>query len=86
MKLAAHLVNYMLSANRAILHIREMETLLQLNREEISRALHLMRLFRAVTDFSIDKDEVRASLYLSTLQMLRLIDLRKRQLALVSAG
>lgn len=83
MKLAAHLVNYMLSANRAILHVREMETMLQLNREEINRALGLLRLFRAISSFSVEKDEVCASLYLSTAQMIRLIEMKKRQLALL---
>ena len=55
MKLAAHLVNYMLSANRTYLHIREMETQLQLNREEINRALSLMRLFRVITAFAVKR-------------------------------
>ena len=85
MKLAAHLVNYMLSANRAILHVREIETTLQLNREEINRALNLMRLFRTVATFTVEKDEVQAGLYLSGQQMLRLVELRQRQFALLAA-
>lgn len=84
MKLAAHMINYMLTANRAILHIREMETQLQLNREEINRALNLLRLFRAISEYAIEKDEVTASLYLSMSQMMRLVEMRKRQLAMLA--
>ena len=61
-----------------------METQLQLNREEINRALSLMRLFRVITAFAVEKDEVTATLYLSVLQMLRLIDVRKRQLQMLA--
>ena len=84
MKLAAHLVNYIQAANPASLHVREIETSLQLNREEINRGLGLMRLFRFVSTFTIEKDEVRASLKLSQIQILRILEMRAKYLRLLS--
>ncbi len=84
MKLAAHLTAYVRAANPAALYLREMETLLQLNREEINRAMGLMKLFGVLSEFVIEKDNVRASLNFSTLQSLRMLELRVRHVSLVA--
>ena len=84
MKLAAHMVGYIRASNPANLQVREMETSLQLTRDEINRALGLMRLFGALTAFSVDKDDVRATLYLSPLQNFRRIELGARHPAMAS--
>lgn len=84
MKLSAHLMAYVRAANPAALHLREMETLLQLGREEINRSMALMKLFGVLSSFSIEKDDVRASLHFSSLQGLRMLELRMRYLSLVT--
>jgi hypothetical protein len=84
MKLAAHLMAYVRAANPTALYLREMETLLQLNREEINRAMSLMKLFGVLSAFSIEKDDVRACLHFSSLQSLRMLELRMRYLSLVA--
>jgi hypothetical protein len=84
MKLAAHLTTYVRAANPAALYLREMETLLQLNRDEINRAMNLMKLFGVLSAFTIEKDDVRACLHFSSLQSLRMLELRMRYLSLVA--
>jgi hypothetical protein len=86
MRIGAHLVNYIQSANASILFVREIETALQLNREEINRAMNLLRLFRAISDFKIERDEIRASLNLSTLQTIRLLEVVERCRSAIDGG
>ena len=85
MKLAAHLMNYVRMANPANMQLREMETVLQLSREEINRSFSLMRLFGTVSAFAIEKDDVRASLTLSPMQILKMLELKARYVALVGS-
>ena len=84
MKLGAQFVNYIQSANQATLQLREIETVIQLNREEVNRSINLMKLFRVVKDFTIDKDEIKASLHLSTSQIMQLLEMRVRYLQFLS--
>jgi hypothetical protein len=86
MKLAAHFMNYMRAANPSNLNLREMETVLQLNREEINRALSLMKLFAVLSTFTVDKDDVRANLVLSPLQILKMLEMKMRFMALASGA
>ena len=84
MKLGAHFMNYVRAANPANLALREMETILQLNREELNRALNLMKLFGVLSSFTVDKDDVRANLTLSPLQLLRMLEAKMRFMSLAS--
>ena len=84
MKLGAHMVNYIQSANQATLQFREIETIIQLNREEVNRTINSMKLFRVVKDFAIDKDEIKANLHLSTSQIMRILEMRIRCLQFLS--
>ena len=86
MKLGAHFMNYIQAANPASLALREMETLLQLNREELNRALNLMKLFGTLSSFLVEKDDVRASLTLSPVQILRMLEMKARFMALASGS
>jgi hypothetical protein len=86
MKLGAHLMNYIRGANPANLQLREMEMVLQLTREELNRAFNLLKLFGALTAYTVDKDDVRASLVLSPMQVLQMLELRARFMALAGSG
>ena len=84
MRLGAHFMNYIRAANPASLNFREIETVLQLNREEINRALHLMKLFGILSAYTAEKDDVRANLTLSPLQILRMLEMKMRFVSLAS--
>lgn len=85
MKLSAHMMNYVRMANPANMQLREMETLLQLTRDEINRALGLMKLFGVLSTYAVEKDDVRASLTLSPVQTLEMLELQARYLAVAPA-
>lgn len=78
MKLAAHMAAYIRSASTNTLLFRELETQLQLTREQVTRALSMMKIFGFVSVFVIEREDVRASLYLSSLQRLRLFEAKDR--------
>ncbi|MEZ5775072.1 MAG: hypothetical protein R3D33_10345 [Hyphomicrobiaceae bacterium] len=69
-KLVVHFVRYMLEPNVAALALREIEAQCQLSRDEVQKALTLMRGYGAVTDFLIDGGELRVALNLTFLQRL----------------
>lgn len=84
MKVASQLVKYMAKADASYLSLREMDRDCQLHREDVQRALTLMRTFMAIDAFTLDKDEVRAALNLSLIQRLRVLEARKRLLELAA--
>lgn len=78
MKLAAHMVNYIRAASTTPLVFREIETLLQLTREQVTRALSLMKIFGCVSAYVIEREDMRAGLLLNSLQKLRLLEAKDR--------
>ncbi|KAB2847925.1 MAG: hypothetical protein F9K44_12200 [Hyphomicrobiaceae bacterium] len=78
MKLAAHMVNYIRSASTSTLLFRELETQLQVTREQVSRSLSLMRIFGFVSAFVIEREDMRAGLYFNSSQRLRLLEAKDR--------
>lgn len=84
MKLGAHFMNYIRAANPANLSLREVETVLQLNREELSRALNLLKLFAVLSSYTVEKDDMKASLTLSPVQILQMLEMKHRFMALAA--
>ena len=78
MKLGAHMVNYIRASATTPLAFREIETALQVTREQVNRALSLMRIFGFVSAFVIEREDMRAGLVLSSLQRLRLLEAKDR--------
>lgn len=78
MKLGAHMVNYIRSASTNSLVFRELETVLQVTREQVGRALSLLRIFGFVSAFVIEREDMRAGLLLNSLQKLRLLEAKDR--------
>ncbi|MGQ0672462.1 MAG: hypothetical protein ACT4N2_06220 [Hyphomicrobium sp.] len=78
MKIAAHLVRYMFDPKSIYATVRGIERELLLPREEIERALTLMRIFHVVDEFVIDRDEIRIALNLADLQRLRVLEVKER--------
>jgi hypothetical protein len=77
MKLAAHFVRYMGLADPAQLVLREIEREYQMVRDDVQRALVLLRTFGAVEAFALEKDDLKVALNLSLLQRLRVLQTRK---------
>ncbi len=77
-RLAAHFVRYMSSPDAKQLAMSRIEHQVQLTREEILAALRLLRIYRAVELYSVEGDELRVALHLSTLQRLQTLEARHR--------
>mgnify|MGYP000861800548 CR=1 FL=1 len=86
MRVAAQIAGYVRKTDPAPLTLREMESQLQLTREDVNRALSQLRLFSAITSFTVEKDDVMVALNLSFLQLLRLIETKSRYATLVNAS
>jgi hypothetical protein len=78
MKLAAHFVRYMADPDPTRVIVREIEREYQLVRDDLQRALVLMRNFMAIDGYTIDKDDIKVALNLSLLQRLRVLEKRRR--------
>ncbi len=86
MKLAAHFVRYMADPDPSHLIMRAMEREFQFTRDDIQRALVLLRTFAAIDAFTLEKDDLKVALNLSLLQRLRVLETRRRLMELVSAA
>lgn len=84
MKLAMHLARYICEPNPQLLQLTEIEACCQLLREDISRALMAMKAFGAVVNYSVARAETRATLNLSLLQRVRVLELKGRLGALAA--
>ncbi len=60
MKLAAHLVRYMSSPDSRRLTLGSLEHQLHLTKEEVAAGLKLLRLYRAIEDYVIESDGLKA--------------------------
>ena len=78
MKIAAQLVRYMSLPDTRRLTLSSLEHQLVLNKEEIAAGLKVLRLYRAVEDFVIEVEGIKAALHLSTLQRLQVLEARDR--------
>ncbi|MEZ5855377.1 MAG: hypothetical protein R3D67_11805 [Hyphomicrobiaceae bacterium] len=74
MRLGAHLVGYMASPDPRLVKLQHIDAVIQVTREEIKTALRLMKLFGAAAAFSIDQDELRVALHLTSLQRLKILE------------
>jgi hypothetical protein len=70
-------MRYMGAADSTPVSLREMETAYQLSREDITRSLNLMRMMSAVQSFTIERDDIRATLNLTLLQRVRVLEVRQ---------
>lgn len=77
MKLAAHFVRYMANPDPTRVIVREIEREYQLVRDDLQRALLLMRNFMAIDGYTIDKDDIKVALNLSLLQRLKVLETRR---------
>lgn len=86
MKLATHFVRHMAYPDTSLLFMCEMEREFQLLRDDIHRALVLMRTFAAIDAFTLEKDSLNVALNLSLLQRLRVLEARLRLTELMQAA
>ncbi len=63
-----------------------MEREFQFTRDDIQRALVLMRTFAAIDAFTLEKDDLKVALNLSLLQRLRVLETRRRLTELTQCG
>ncbi len=78
MKIAAQLVRYMSLPDLRRLTSSSLEHQLMLTKEEIGAGLKLLRLYRAIEDYVIDSEGLKAALHLTTLQRLQVLEVRQR--------
>lgn len=78
MKLAAHLVRYMVSGDVRLLALGRIEHQTQLTRDEINGALRGLKQHRAIEAYSIQGDQLLVGLLLTTLQKVRVLEARQR--------
>ena len=76
MKLGAHLASYIRAASTTSLLFRELETVIQVTRDQVQRAMGMMRLFGYVQAFSIEREEMKVAMRLSSLQRLRVLEVK----------
>jgi hypothetical protein len=82
-KLAAFLVSYMNDPEARQLSLPGLEAQVQIGRDETKFALRLLKLYRAISAFTIEGMEVRVALRLTTLQRLRVLEARFRLAELI---
>jgi hypothetical protein len=77
-RLATHFVRYMRSPDPDRMLLREIESEVQLGRDDMLKTLKQMRTYGAVEAFSCDRTDLRVSLNLSYLQRLRVLEATHR--------
>lgn len=86
MKFAQHLVRYMASPKSFNLSLGELESIVQLNPEEVRKTLAVMQSFGAIDSYTLDRlAGVTVYLNLSFHQRLRVLE-SKRRFAAVAMG
>jgi hypothetical protein len=78
MKLAYQLVRYMQRPSQVGVSLNELETVCQLNAEEVRKTLNVLRTFGVLESAQTTKTEVTATLILSRLQQLRVVEIACR--------
>jgi hypothetical protein len=86
MKLAAHMVRYMVRPDPAMMGFSQFETVCQLSPEEARKTLQIMKVYSVVTDYVCDRSDISVSLHLSLLQRLRVLEAKQRFLAALGSG
>lgn len=77
-KLATHFVRYMRAPDPERMILREIESEVQLGREDMLKTLKQMRTYGAIESFTCDRADLRVSLHLSFLQRLRVLEITAR--------
>ncbi len=85
-KLAAYIVTIIGSGKTSDVYLRDLETNMNILPEETARGLRLLKAFRVVDDFLIDKGKLALTIRVSKLQLLKYLDAKDRLAALTSAG
>lgn len=86
MKLGCHLVRYMARPDPGMLSFSQFETVCQLTPEESRKTLQVMKVFGAIQDFVCERNDIRATLNLSLLQRLKVLEAKQRFLAALGSG
>lgn len=77
-KLATHFVRYMRAPDPERMILREIESEVQLGREDMLKTLKQMRTYGAIESFTCDRTDLRVALHLSFLQRLRVLEVTAR--------
>lgn len=84
-KLAAFIATMLNSGRTNEVFLRDIESLLNIQPEETNRGLKLLKTFRAVEDFNIEKGRLTLSVRVGKLQRLHMLDAKAKLDALASA-
>ncbi|MGD9784331.1 MAG: hypothetical protein AB7E80_13190 [Hyphomicrobiaceae bacterium] len=77
MKLAGILASYVLNSDQIAVGVRVLENNHNLLKEDVRRALSSMTIFGLVEAFSIEGDDIRVALRLSSLQLVRILEMKR---------
>ena len=73
-KLAAYIVTIIGSGKTADVYLRDLETSINILPEETARGLRLLKAFRVVDDFLIDKGKLALTIRVGKLQLLKFLE------------
>ena len=82
MRLATHLVRYMIQPDDIIVSFEQLESQCQLGRDDVLKALAMMRNYGFAEAFAFDDDCLKVALHLSTLQRFETLELTDRYVEL----
>lgn len=83
MRLATHFVRYMTQPDDNIVTFEQIENQCQLSRDDVLKALAMMRNYGFVDAFTFDEDCLKAALHLSILQRFETLELTDRYVELM---
>lgn len=85
-KLAAYVVTIIGSGKTTDVYLRDLETSMNILPEETARGLRLLKAFRVVDDFLIDKGKLALTIRVGKLQLLKFLEAKDKLAALTAAG
>lgn len=85
-KLAAYVVTIISSGRASDVYLRDLETSMNILPEETARGLRLLKAFRVVDDFLIDKGKLVLTIRVGKLQLLKFLEAKEKLTALTAAG
>lgn len=84
-KLSAFIVMVLGGGRPGEIYLRDIESILNIMPEETNRGLKLLKVFRAIEDFHIDKGKLTLSVRVGHLQRLHMLEAREKLVALDEA-
>lgn len=84
-KLAAYIVTIVGSGRTSDVYLRDIESSMNILPEETARGLRLLKAFRVVEDFLIEKGKLTLTIRVSKLQLLKYLDAKDKFAALAAA-